>query len=159
MRRLPLLLIFVLATVAAGCSRGADHALSAVEAAVRKGDVAGFRACLSRATVTFLREWLGEGKIDGAAAFMMDRLKRDLPWKVVAERRDGMDLTFTLTGKSGKSDLKYVWGGGAWKLDLVEGYRAWRKLLESAEEVGDKMRRTAPLLGFEGPGARFLHGK
>ncbi len=156
MRPIPLLL--VACALASGCPAHRpppERAFSEIQRAAADRDVARFRGHLSSETLTYLRQQFGEEKVDPAAEFMMGRLAAKGPYRVVEQRRDGAKAVLAVTGKDSKEELTFVWQRGAWRLDLVESYRAWVRLAEDASEVGRRMREAAPLLG-EGLGAKLL---
>jgi hypothetical protein len=123
-----------------------------IRRAVGREDVAAFRARLSAETIAFLRKEWGRTKVEPALSFMLHRLKAAGPFQVVHQRHTGSAALLRVKGNGWQDEWRFVKQGGTWKLDLVEAYRAWKRFAEWTRQVEDNMRRTAPLLGCEGPG-------
>jgi hypothetical protein len=156
MRHAASLLLALLCLGAAGCGRSAEQALADVEQAAVMGDVLAFRDQLSEPTLRFLREEFEQAKEEAAVAFMMDRLKTGMPRRVLNSERDGLTTILKVAGKRGTGTLKFRWSLGAWRLDLVDDYRAWQRFGETVRKMVHDMQLATPFLGLEGPGKKFL---
>lgn len=141
---------------AAGDRPSPEQALAAVRRAVGRSNAAQLHALLSDETLAYVCREFGRDRVDAAVNLMLERLRSGLPLRVVRRRVSETAVYFDVEGPpergtAWRSELRFVPGSGAWKLDLVRDLEAWKRLTFSVRKVMVDMQRAAPYPGKERP--------
>ncbi len=158
LRRYITSIVMLLVPLAAGCARQSDSveaAFNQAESAATKGDVPSYLRLLSDETIAYLRSrpHKDESDIDGAIAFIMQRVAGGRPHKVLAVEINGNTAILSASShdpyspqQAAEGKWKLVYEHGQWKLDHTEAFQKWVELAEWAEQVGENMAKATPKL-------------